>query len=407
MNTKNFFSSMAGQSHRPFYHTRLLLFIFFLTSTSFAETFTQDYHSDGKDYFMDVNLQLSGEHKFAVNGVPIGTFQYRGYKRTSGNGDYNEIYSEDTITGWDPSFTTYVADGYTVKLVIYDSKWSVKSVYYWPIHVLEVISTPSKPTSPSSSGLTGENFSFLTGGSTSSVGHSVEYRFDWGDGSTSPWGSSQQNHAYSNPGTYSIKAQARCQTHTSKTSGWSGSLSVFIERPKAGDILEADPDSFTGGSKQVKVVVKNLGRDDANLIVEHEAPSGWSITPIDRQTVVPYNSTNSDYFTFTVTPPASDSNAQIEWRLYWDDTWPAKNTLLDTYSQSVTNTVEEVISTPTKPSGPSSGLTGENLSFLTGGSTSSNGHSVEYRFDWGDGSTSPLGKLPTKSCLQQPWDLFY
>ncbi len=62
------------------------------------------------------------------------------------------------------------------------------------------------------------------------------------------------------------------------------------------------------------------------------------------QARVPYNTTNSSYFTFTVTPPASDSTATIQWRLYYDDPWTTNNTLLDTYSQSVSSTVPRIIS---------------------------------------------------------------
>ncbi len=46
------------------------------------------------------------------------------------------------------------------------------------------------------------------------------------------------------------------------------------------------------------------------------------------------------------------------------------------------------VSPPDAPSGPSSGETGESLTYSTGGSGCSRGHAVEYRFDWGDGTHS-------------------
>ncbi len=49
---------------------------------------------------------------------------------------------------------------------------------------------------------------------------------------------------------------------------------------------------------------------------------------------------------------------------------------------------EETISTPNTPSGPSDGDIGESLTYSTGGASSSEGHSIQYHFDWGDGSYS-------------------
>jgi len=49
---------------------------------------------------------------------------------------------------------------------------------------------------------------------------------------------------------------------------------------------------------------------------------------------------------------------------------------------------DHAVSTPDTPSGPSSGEVGELLNFSTGGSTCNQGHSVQYRFDWGNGNYS-------------------
>ena len=69
---------------------------------------------------------------------------------------------------------------------------------------------------------------FSTGGSTSSIGHSVEYRFDWGDGSLSGWGGPNASHSWNSTGFFLITAQARCATHTSVVSGWSSGLIITI-----------------------------------------------------------------------------------------------------------------------------------------------------------------------------------
>jgi hypothetical protein len=147
----------------------------------------------------------------------------------------------------------------------------------------ETVSTPATP-SGQGSGTTGTSYTYSTGGSSSSKGHSVQYYFDWGDGTNSGWlatGQTSASKSWSSAGTYNVKAQTRCASDTSVTSSWSGTLSVTISAP----------------------------------------------TP-------------------------------------------------------------ETISPPTTPSGPGSGTTGASYTYSTGGSSSSKGHSVQYYFDWGDGTNS-------------------
>jgi len=58
------------------------------------------------------------------------------------------------------------------------------------------------------------------------------------------------------------------------------------------------------------------------------------------------------------------------------------------WSSSKSVVVEHRVSTPSTPTGPSSGQVGDSLDFSTGGSTCSQGHSVQYRFDWDNGDYS-------------------
>jgi len=92
----------------------------------------------------------------------------------------------------------------------------------------ETISTPSTP-SGSSTGIVNESLTYITGGSTSSLEHSVQYRFNWGDGNYSEWSSSTSaTHSWSSPGKYMIQAQGRSSADASIFSSWSGSKSVTI-----------------------------------------------------------------------------------------------------------------------------------------------------------------------------------
>ncbi|MCX7590265.1 MAG: C25 family cysteine peptidase, partial [Kiritimatiellae bacterium] len=66
--------------------------------------------------------------------------------------------------------------------------------------------------------------SYTATGAISSDGHPLQYRFDWGNGVTSAWGSATQVCVWEQAGTYNIRAQARCATHPSVQSSWSGVL---------------------------------------------------------------------------------------------------------------------------------------------------------------------------------------
>jgi len=123
--------------------------------------------------------------------------------------------------------------------------------------------------------------------------------------------------------------------------GYTGLLRVF-QRDKSGEIkgILDKPSDFGGVPHEITVKVKNTGRDRNNLIVVPDYPSGWSVSPGDRQTKVDYGETDSTHFTFTVTPPTSaDSSDTITWDLFydeggitfWDNTW------LNDYDMSVSS----------------------------------------------------------------------
>ncbi len=158
------------------------------------------------------------------------------------------------------------------------------AVYSYSVTVnpSETVSTSSTPTG-TTSGTTGTSYSYTTGGSVSNQGHSVQYFFDWGDGTNSGWlsaGTTSASHSWASAGTYSVKAQARCATHTTVVSSLSGIHTVSISSPT------------------------------------------------------------------------------------------------------------ETVSTSSTPTGTTSGTTGTSYSYTTGGSVSNQGHSVQYFFDWGDGTNS-------------------
>jgi len=98
------------------------------------------------------------------------------------------------------------------------------------------VATPSTPSGPST-GVPDTSYTFTTGGSSCSWGHSVEYQFDWGDGSSSSWGSSSRSKSWASTDTYTVKARARCTSDTSVVSGWSGGKTVTVVYPPTLDSI--------------------------------------------------------------------------------------------------------------------------------------------------------------------------
>jgi hypothetical protein len=106
----------------------------------------------------------------------------------------------------------------------------------------ETISTPAQPSGPTSGG-PGSSYTYSASGSSSSLGHSVQYQFDWGDGQLSGWlpvGTTSAAHSWSSAGTYSVTAQTRCATHTSIRSGNASSVPVVISPIVGGSDLIVD-----------------------------------------------------------------------------------------------------------------------------------------------------------------------
>ncbi len=90
------------------------------------------------------------------------------------------------------------------------------------------VSTPNIPDAPTS-GPAGERLAFDVEGAMCSHGHSIEYRFDWDDGTYSAWSAATSvSHSWDTEGTYVVKAQARCAADASVVSSWSAARSVTV-----------------------------------------------------------------------------------------------------------------------------------------------------------------------------------
>ena len=220
---------------------------------------------------IDLNWEYS-------NDPPVDGFYI---ERKSDTGEYQCIDTLNIVTFYsdvdlNPSTTYYY------RIVAYNTTGNsnpseeVSGITQEPEEVISVPGTPAGETSP----IQGETYTYATSGATSNLGHTVEYQFNWGDGTNSSWSTSKSaSHAWSSTGSQSVTVTARCQIHTDK-SNTSSSLSVNVQES------------------------------------------------------------------------------------------------------------EEVISNPGTPVGETSPIQGETYTYTTSGAESNLGHTVEYKFNWGDGTNS-------------------
>jgi Cys-rich repeat protein/parallel beta-helix repeat protein len=156
----------------------------------------------------------------------------------------------------------------------------------------ETVSTPNAPSGPSN-GVAGISYSFSTGGSTSNYGHSIQYQFNWGDGTFSGWlsvGTVSASHSWSSSGVINITVQARCSTDTGIVSPISSQTSITLNSTISGYVRN------TGGNGIPGVVINGLPVTpitDTDGFYSGPIPYNWSgtITP------------SKQYYTFT--PPAA------------------------------------------------------------------------------------------------------
>jgi hypothetical protein len=119
----------------------------------------------------------------------------------------------------------------------------------------ETISTPGSVTGQPTPAQ-GDTYSFSVPGASSSLGHTVEYSFDWGDGTSSSWSTSTTaSHAWTSTGQKNIIVTARCQTHTTISNNNSPGNSVNVQ---AAPVIRISPTSlaFDSGASRPQIYVE-------------------------------------------------------------------------------------------------------------------------------------------------------
>ncbi len=260
----------------------------------------------------------------------------------------------------------------TFKAIAYDQAGNHAEDQHQVSIVKESVSTPTTPTGPSS-GNVNTTYNYSTGGSTSSIGHNIQYRFDWGGGNYSAWSSSTSaSHAWSSAGTYSVKAQVRCATHTSVESSWSSSKAVNIT------------------SETVSTPTTPTGPSNGNTGTSYSYSTGDASSSLGHSIQYRFDWGDGSYSNWSSSTSTSHSWSSTGTKNVKAQVRCASHTsVVSSWSSAKSVTISgETVSTPSTPTGPSSGNVGTSYSYSTGGASSSLGHSLQYCFDWGDGNSS-------------------
>jgi hypothetical protein len=247
----------------------------------------------------------------------------------------------------------------------------------------EQISKPRVPSGPACA-CPDQMLTFSSGGAASSCGHTIEYAFDWGDGGVIEYRPDTiTSHLWQNPGDYEVRVRARCATHKGVESEWSDVLIVTvgidcenISEPSllagAAGGCPGEPLAFTTAGS-----VSSCGHDvEYRFDWDDGSYSNWT------------RSGNATHPWTSVGTYHVRSQARCVDHPTRESAWSAE--VADV-------TIDETVSAPDTPSGPSSVCVGEMATYASGGSKSSCNHAVEYFFEWGDGDTDGPVASPAAS----------
>ena len=238
----------------------------------------------------------------------------------------------------------------------------------------ENVTVPMSPGGPQTPEVdVAVNYSIF--GATNSRGHTLEYRVDWDDSTISDWGpGGVVDRTWTATGTYSIRAQARCQDHPDVESVWSAGLMVTVLAPETISTPDAPTGSLTGDTTET------LRYDMTGAVSSHghavDIRFDWGAGFITAWTAEDWGATRwHNVGTYEV-----KVQARCHEHITILSEWSAATTV------TVTEPPAETVGTPEAPTGPATGTTIEGLSYSVPAVTSSLGHSVKYVFDWGDGT---------------------
>lgn len=249
----------------------------------------------------------------------------------------------------------------------------------------EFITTSTAPTGPAT-GFVSQSLSYTAIGASSSFGDDLEYKFDWGGGNFSDWGTATALNSWDAPGTYGIKVQARCIQHPEIISEWSDASSVVISEIVPETISTPDaPDGPATG-----IVDQNLAYDGKGAVSSDNHDLEYRFDWGDGSSL-------SDWSAIAI----SHSWAEGEYQIMTQARCTVHNDIESGWSSETTVTITafalETISPPGSISGLGAGEVGESISFACAEAISNKGHTVYYRWDFGDGNPTTWSSLRSRS----------
>jgi plastocyanin len=265
---------------------------------------------------------------------------------------------------YDPGTLAY-STTYHWKIVAEDPEGETAGSAVWNFTTIaqpaETVGAPGAPTGPTAGG-TYESLSYTASGSSSNLGHTVEYRFDWGDGTFSSWqGASGASHSWAAAGTYVVMAQGRCAAHTTAVSEWSNPVTVEIVDTENISTPVGDPtgEITIDPGQTVSFILSST----SSLGHEVEYYVDWGDGETSDWTV-----SNSPNHIYTID---GDHECRVQARC-------REHTGIVSDWKITTVHVTEKVSTPTI-GGPSTARVGAHVTFTTSDAVSTSGHYLEHR----------------------------
>jgi len=319
--------------------------------------------------------QLTGPSSYSHDGTGDETLS------KLAPGDYTLTWS--AVAGWnrpDPASPTQtLAAGGSVT---FSGTYTVAGT--------ETVSAPDAPSGPAT-GVENQDLSYSAAGAVSNNGHDLEYRFDWGDGSFSDWGTTAVQNSWAAEGTYDVKAQARCIAHPTVESGWSDATAVTITVFVAETV--SVPGAPTGSA------TKEVGQSSP-----YATSGAVSSYGDDLQYRFDWGDGNFSTWSASTTTShswATEGTYEVKAQARCDDHRTIESTWSSAITVTITAATAETVSAPDAPGGPDSGETNVPLTYTASGAVSSFSHLVEYRFDFGDGIVT--GWLSALTTLPHTW----
>jgi hypothetical protein len=212
----------------------------------------------------------------------------RAYEHTQDAGNSTTCTISDLSEG-----TTYY-----LAVTAYNSSGSESGFSDEVVHTVAVQNRrPNKPAVPAgpSGGLPNTGYNFTTSASDPD-GDVLDYRFDWGDGVISNWGTASRSHFWSSTGAYCVKARAR--DSSGATSSWSDCKDINIA------VANQPPEADAGGDQTITegetITLSGAGSyDPDDNIVSYL----WNQTDGPAATLTAVNSTD-----VTFTAPVVDND---------------------------------------------------------------------------------------------------